>query len=375
MLRRFGFALRPGWILFHLFTRRCVVTMVLLGRWQLHVSESKHFSLQNFGYTIQWWLFSRLRRSSCGGVSCATPPGAVREATDPTPARARTAAHRARRLPSLRHAQRAAAERRPGARGLQRLPGDLAAKDAEDAVSEPASEPMSAASVSATDEGGRVSEQGFNLGKGVLDHRQPPVPAAKVAGAAGTLRAYRFMAFLTGVVLLSGCIALILKYGDVPRHGARHRLPLGRPRLPLPHLRHRHRRPRLQAALAAGPLRAGDAGRDDPDAVLRRRALRHPRDPRRGRDPPVAGPRLRGRRVIRRLGALSEVLLALGLLLAAPGARARRASSRPTPPTVRGCRRRRALVTVTFDEGVRIGGVGYLHVTDEGGSRVDARAA
>jgi integral membrane protein len=58
-----------------------------------------------------------------------------------------------------------------------------------------------------------VSDEGFNLGKGLFDHRQPPVPAAKVAAAAGTLRAYRFMAFLTGVVLLSGCVALILKYG------------------------------------------------------------------------------------------------------------------------------------------------------------------
>ncbi len=58
-----------------------------------------------------------------------------------------------------------------------------------------------------------MSEQGFNLGKGVLDYRQPPVPAAKIAGATGTLRAYRFMALLTGVVLLSGCIALVLKYG------------------------------------------------------------------------------------------------------------------------------------------------------------------
>jgi DNA-binding transcriptional regulator of glucitol operon len=32
--------------------------MILLGRWQLHVSESKGFSVQNFGYSIQWWLFS-----------------------------------------------------------------------------------------------------------------------------------------------------------------------------------------------------------------------------------------------------------------------------------------------------------------------------
>jgi integral membrane protein len=47
----------------------------------------------------------------------------------------------------------------------------------------------------------------------LVGYRQPPVPAAKIAAAAGVLRAYRFMAFLTGVVLISGCIALILKYG------------------------------------------------------------------------------------------------------------------------------------------------------------------
>ncbi|MDT4936595.1 MAG: hypothetical protein QOG80_266 [Pseudonocardiales bacterium] len=32
--------------------------MILLGRWQLTVSEHKGFSLQNFGYALQWWLFS-----------------------------------------------------------------------------------------------------------------------------------------------------------------------------------------------------------------------------------------------------------------------------------------------------------------------------
>ena len=58
MLRKYSFVLRPGWIVLHLFTIAAVVTMVLLGRWQLHVSESKHFDIQNFGYSIQWWLFS-----------------------------------------------------------------------------------------------------------------------------------------------------------------------------------------------------------------------------------------------------------------------------------------------------------------------------
>jgi integral membrane protein len=57
-----------------------------------------------------------------------------------------------------------------------------------------------------------TNQDGFNLGGGLLDYRQPPVPAAKAAAASGTLKLYRFMAFLTGVVLISGCVALILKY-------------------------------------------------------------------------------------------------------------------------------------------------------------------
>lgn len=50
--------LTPRWLLFHLVTLALAVTMVLLGRWQLDVSDSKHFSLQNFGYAIQWWAFT-----------------------------------------------------------------------------------------------------------------------------------------------------------------------------------------------------------------------------------------------------------------------------------------------------------------------------
>jgi DNA-binding transcriptional regulator of glucitol operon len=56
--RRYSFAARPGWVAFHLFTVAAIVTMILLGRWQLHVSEAKHFNIQNFGYTLQWWAFS-----------------------------------------------------------------------------------------------------------------------------------------------------------------------------------------------------------------------------------------------------------------------------------------------------------------------------
>ena len=32
--------------------------MVELGRWQLRVSDSKHFDIQNFGYALQWWAFT-----------------------------------------------------------------------------------------------------------------------------------------------------------------------------------------------------------------------------------------------------------------------------------------------------------------------------
>jgi DNA-binding transcriptional regulator of glucitol operon len=58
VFRRLRFALTPGWILLHLVTVALLVTMVQLGRWQLAVSESKHFNVQNFGYAVQWWAFS-----------------------------------------------------------------------------------------------------------------------------------------------------------------------------------------------------------------------------------------------------------------------------------------------------------------------------
>lgn len=46
--------------------------------------------------------------------------------------------------------------------------------------------------------------------------RQPPVPAARVEAASGPLLRYRIMAFTTGVVLICGCLALILKWSNVP---------------------------------------------------------------------------------------------------------------------------------------------------------------
>ena len=58
---------------------------------------------------------------------------------------------------------------------------------------------------------------------------QPPVAADRLAAASGALKRYRFMAFATGVVLILGCLALILKALDVPHMEPAHRDHLGRP--------------------------------------------------------------------------------------------------------------------------------------------------
>jgi integral membrane protein len=44
---------------------------------------------------------------------------------------------------------------------------------------------------------------------------QPPVPAERLAAASGALLRYRIMAFVTGIVLLAGCLALLLKAAGV----------------------------------------------------------------------------------------------------------------------------------------------------------------
>lgn len=49
-------------------------------------------------------------------------------------------------------------------------------------------------------------------GRGLFDHRQPPISADRVTEASGALLRYRIMAFVTGFVLLAGTISLILKY-------------------------------------------------------------------------------------------------------------------------------------------------------------------
>jgi DNA-binding transcriptional regulator of glucitol operon len=79
VLRRYRFALRPGWILLHLVTVALIVTMVLLGRWQLSVSERKHFNLQNFGYALQWWAFTLF----VGGMWVRVLRDALRRPSEP----------------------------------------------------------------------------------------------------------------------------------------------------------------------------------------------------------------------------------------------------------------------------------------------------
>jgi hypothetical protein len=56
--RSYRFAWHPLWLAGHVLVLAASVTMVLLGHWQLTVSEGKGFSLQNFGYALQWWAFS-----------------------------------------------------------------------------------------------------------------------------------------------------------------------------------------------------------------------------------------------------------------------------------------------------------------------------
>jgi len=54
----YRFAAHPRWLLGHVVVLAAAVVMVLLGHWQLTVSDHKGFSLQNFGYALQWWAFS-----------------------------------------------------------------------------------------------------------------------------------------------------------------------------------------------------------------------------------------------------------------------------------------------------------------------------
>jgi hypothetical protein len=48
---------KPRWLLAHVICLAAAAGMGWLGYWQLDVSNEKHFDLQNFSYTIQWWAF------------------------------------------------------------------------------------------------------------------------------------------------------------------------------------------------------------------------------------------------------------------------------------------------------------------------------
>ena len=54
--------------------------------------------------------------------------------------------------------------------------------------------------------------ESINFGRSLTDVRQPRISAERLAAAQGHLLRYRIMAFVTGVVLSLGTIALILKY-------------------------------------------------------------------------------------------------------------------------------------------------------------------
>jgi DNA-binding transcriptional regulator of glucitol operon len=58
MASGYRFAGSPRWLAGHVLVLAAAVGMVLLGHWQLTVSERKHFSVQNFGYALQWWAFT-----------------------------------------------------------------------------------------------------------------------------------------------------------------------------------------------------------------------------------------------------------------------------------------------------------------------------
>ncbi|WP_375479161.1 DUF3817 domain-containing protein [uncultured Jatrophihabitans sp.] len=59
-----------------------------------------------------------------------------------------------------------------------------------------------------------MTDAGFDLRANVFEVRQPPVGAERLRAASKHLTRYRVMAFVTGVVLLLGTIALIVKYSS-----------------------------------------------------------------------------------------------------------------------------------------------------------------
>jgi DNA-binding transcriptional regulator of glucitol operon len=80
--RSYRFARTPRWVAGHVLVLAAAVTMGFLGHWQLDVSNAKHFSLQNFGYALQWWAFacfalvmwSKILRDVAGSSKDSRPP-------------------------------------------------------------------------------------------------------------------------------------------------------------------------------------------------------------------------------------------------------------------------------------------------------------
>jgi DNA-binding transcriptional regulator of glucitol operon len=130
--RKYSFVFRPGWLAFHLFTVAATITMVLLGRWQLHVSEAKHFNIQNFGYSIQWWLFAafglffwwRLVRDAARRAEIAADPSLA----EPVPVQPDNVPYRRYVMPTT-----PATSTDPVHAAYNDYLAGLAAKDAEDA--------------------------------------------------------------------------------------------------------------------------------------------------------------------------------------------------------------------------------------------------
>lgn len=87
--------LHPKWLALHLFVWVSAVAMVLLGRWQLHVSEIKHGDLRNLAYAAQWWIFSafaiflwvRVLRDARGRYAAAAGDAPAGEAATTGPSR------------------------------------------------------------------------------------------------------------------------------------------------------------------------------------------------------------------------------------------------------------------------------------------------
>lgn len=103
MPRAYRFALAPKWVFGHLLVLAAAVAMVLLGRWQLDVSDSKHFSLQNFGYALQWWAFTLfvlglwgriLRDAARSRAASAAGSGPDPRQAEPVPSPAEPVAYR-----------------------------------------------------------------------------------------------------------------------------------------------------------------------------------------------------------------------------------------------------------------------------------------